>query len=340
MFYEGVTKLRTSVSTSQGDRLGEIEGFSGSALDSSPPCNHTENEQSTVCASQQGLGLGVNYSPSHDTLPNKTSDQNQRNLDSSRTLSQSSASSEFPNESVRAQRGMEEVESSYLKELRRIVDRQARNKADPGMSEDDSQNHSTADFIVPHPHITSKMEEGRYMCINYNSGARERLNEHDELIIKKANRLPSQKKNLENVSIPDDQKSPDTILTDNGEDYKFQQIYNKPQSLKMSNSPTHGTGLPEKYHQTSTCEVLHTSMECNPMASFVDTDASCPTSGDFEDSLISTTRQLLRQASLSSKDSIFHRTGPRKVSIGLARPLPQQKSAGKWKSQKHTFNIV
>lgn len=340
MFYEGVTKLRTSVSTSQGDRLGEIEGFSSSALDSSPPCNHTENEQSTVCASQQGLGLGVNYSPSHDTLPKKTSDQNQRNLNCSRTLSQSSASSEFPNEFVRAQTGIEELDSSYLKELRRIVDRQARNKADPGTSEDDSQNHPKADFIVPHPHITSKMEEGRYLYINYNSGARERLNEHDELFINKANRLPSQKKNLENVSIPDDQISLYTILTDNGEDYKFQGIYNKPQSLQTSSSSAHGTGLPEKYHQNSTCEVLHTSMECNPMASFVDTDASCPTSGDFEDSLISTTRQLLRQASLSSKDSIFHRTGPRKVSIGLARPLPQQKSPGKWKSQEHTLNIV
>ena len=339
MFYEGVTKLRTSVSTSQGDRLGEIEGFSSSALDSSPPCNHTENEQSTVCASQQGLGLGVNYSPSHDTLPNKTSDQNQRNLNCSRTLSQSSASSEFPNEFVRAQTGIEEVDSSYLKELRRIVDRQARNKADPGTSED-SQNYPTADFIVSHPHITSKMDEGRYMYINYNSGVREILNEHDELFIKKANRLPSQKKNLENVSIPDDQKSPDTILTDNGEDYKFQGIYNKPQSLQMSSSSTHGTGLPEKYHQNSTSKVLHTSMESNLMASFVDTDASCPTSGDFEDSLISTTRQLLRQASFSSKDSIFHRTGPRKVSIGLARPLPQQKSAGKWKNQEHTLNIV
>lgn len=340
MFYEGVTKLRTSVSTSQGDRLGEIEGFSSSALDSSPPCNHTENEQSTVFASQQGLGLGVNYSPSHDTLPKKTSDQNQRNLNCSRTLSQSSASSEFPNEFVRAQTGIEELDSSYLKELRRIVDRQARNKADPGTSEDDSQNHPKADFIVPHPHITSKMEEGRYLYISYNSGARERLNEHDELFINKANRLPSQKKNLENVSIPDDQISLYTILTDNGEDYKFQGIYNKPQSLQTSSSSAHGTGLPEKYHQNSTCEVLHTSMECNPMASFVDTDASCPTSGDFEDSLISTTRQLLRQASLSSKDSIFHRTGPRKVSIGLARPLPQQKSPGKWKSQEHTLNIV
>ncbi|XP_062576370.1 uncharacterized protein LOC134238267 [Saccostrea cucullata] len=45
--------------------------------------------------------------------------------------------------------------------------------------------------------------------------------------------------------------------------------------------------------------------------------------GNFRDSLIATTRQLLKQASLSSNDKIFPRSGPRRVSIGLARPLRQ-----------------
>lgn len=271
------------------------------------------------------------------------------------TLAQN-CNSEFPNEFVRAQTGFEQEDSSYIEELRRVVCRQAHNQRG-GSGENGSPLKQTQGVNTLGPKVHAPLKNHHYVTQleqknSYNS--EENWCMQDTAIYKAKNNLTSNSttqeipnfrtKSFEQIKLFS-RRIPalEDLFTEGIGDILASHRYQDFQSADCSPNTEvnsfatevlyHGGNGPTKHDPAHMAEEdsgrIHTSTVNNPPVSYIVCGEAQPELVDFQDNLIATTRQLLKQAAMTSSDRIFPRTGPRKVSIGLARPLRQPKSEGK-----------
>lgn len=269
-----------------------------------------------------------------------------------------SCNSESPNEFVRAQTGFEQEESSYIEELGRVVSRQALDQR--GDSEENRSPLKQTQGVNTLVHAPLRNHHNMTQLEQNNSvNSEENWCMQDTAIYKAKNNLTSKSttqeipnfstKSFEQIqSFSQRIPTPEDLFTEDIGDipaashrYMYQDFQSaecSPNTRVNSYAPEvlyhvgSGSG-PAKHDPAHLAEEdsgrIHTCTVNNPLVSYIVCDEAQPESVDFQDNLIATTRQLLKQAAMTASDRIFPRTGPRKVSIGLARPLRQPKSQGK-----------
>lgn len=279
------------------------------------------------------------------------------------TLAQN-CNSESPNEFVRAQTGFEQEDSSYIEELRRVVSKQAHNQRG-GSGENGSPLRQTQGVntlgpkvraLLRNHHIMTQLEQNN----SYNSEENWCMHDTAIYMYKAKNNLTSKSttqetpnfstKSFEQIqSFSQRFPAPKDLFMEDTEDipasHRYQDFQSDDGSANMGVNAFapevlyHGGIGPSKHDPAHMAGEdsgrIPNSTVNNPLVSYIVCDEAQPESVDFQDNLIATTRQLLKQAAMTSSDRIFPRTGPRKVSIGLARPLRQPKSRGKNAALSH-----
>lgn len=269
-----------------------------------------------------------------------------------------SCNSESPNEFVRAQTGFEQEESSYIEELGRVVSRQALDER--GDSEENQSPLKQTQGVNTLVHAPLRNHHNMTQLEQNNSvNSEENWCMQDTAIYTAKNNLTSKSttqeipnfstKSFEQIqSFSQRIPTPEDLFTEDIGDIpaaSHRYMYQDFQSAECSPNTGVNSFAPEvlyhvgsgsgpaKHDPAHLAEEdsgrIHTCTVNNPPVSYIVCDEAQPESVDFQDNLIATTRQLLKQAAMTASDRIFPRTGPRKVSIGLARPLRQPKSQGK-----------
>jgi hypothetical protein len=301
----------------------------------------------------------------------ETFSNNEKVSDCVTDLSQSSTHSESPNEFVRAERGLEEENTSYQEELGRVVDRQAQKEFRRAVNRLTREELKRAVDKEAQEELRREVDRQTREELEraVNKQAQEELRREVDRQTREELKIAVEKQAQEELRREVDRQTREELkrAVDRQTQNEFKRVVDRQAQEQMADDGREGTdgrGMPgftvpnpevkikedstvpyqqgrlygcntsdcsseTQDHEGSSFDTLQTSAESNQLED-VDLNSSLPTCWDFQNCVVATTRQLLKQAVLSSNDRMFCRSGPRKVSVGLARPLRQPQVTGKF----------